>query len=122
MNEKYPGITESARPPGWPGWALAGGALCALAPLLVFITSSLRYLADATPLLTCLAAVGFWWGLWFFRDRPWLRGALLLMGCALMLASVLASLVVVFNSGDMRFEAIQPDTYARFAALLHRHR
>ncbi len=96
---------------GWLWCAFAGGAACLVTPLLVLICSSLRYLSDITLLMAGLTALSFWWGLDFFHNRPRQRTALILL-------SILARLVVVFNTGAMRFAAVQPELYARIADFL----
>lgn len=101
--------------PGWL-WALTWGGLLALfAPLLVFISTSMRYLADVTPMLALLSALGLWWGLRACRAHPWRRGGLILLALALLLVSIAIGLLLNFTNGDQRFAANNPALYQAIA-------
>ncbi|MEM5774854.1 MAG: hypothetical protein AAGU05_07605, partial [Anaerolineaceae bacterium] len=78
---------------------LAGGCVLLFLPLLVFISTSLRYLADVLPFLTLLAAMSLWHGLESMRDRPGLRKLLVTVGVALLGASVLMGVFSAFTIG-----------------------
>ena len=118
-------LQEAAvRPPElrWVWWILAGALLCSLASLLLFISSSMRYLADIAPLLTLLSAMGLWWSLDFFRSRPAASRVLLLLAVLLCLASILISLFANFKNGDKRFETNNPALYHAIAQFFTRGR
>ncbi len=101
--------------PTWLWGMVIGGVLCLFLPLLVFISSSMRYLADVTPLLVLLSALGFWWGLAFFQEHPMLRTALVMAAWGLVLLSILLSLLANLTNGDKRFEANNPALYYAIA-------
>jgi hypothetical protein len=85
------------------------GSLLLLAPLLMFIASSMRYLADAAPLVTVLSALGLWWGLRAAgRVSLGLRAVLAALAVLLVVISLAISLLANFDNGDKRFEANNP--------------
>jgi hypothetical protein len=103
--------------PDWVWAFFIGGALLVFAPLLVFISTSMRYLADITPMLSILSALGFWWAARFFQTRPAVRKWLALAAVILVLISITISLLVNFTNGDKRFVTNNPalyDAIARF--------
>jgi hypothetical protein len=108
-----PGSATGA--PLWVWILLAGGVVLLLAPLLVFISTSMRYLADVLPITVLLAALGYWWGLRFFQNRPWLRRALRGAAFLLILTSVAFGLLVNFTNGDKRFQVNNPALYSAIA-------
>lgn len=120
LNERKPLPPASPAPPGsdlvW--WLVAGGCVLTFAPLLIFISSTMRYLADVAPLAAVLAAMGTWWGLARCSARPGLRGVFILAALALAAAAIYFSLLANFANGDFRFEEINPALYARIAAFL----
>ena len=117
LNERpWPPLQDGDPPaPAWLWVWWVGGAACLLVPLLVFISSSMRYLADAAPALVVLSALGFWRGLLFARGKPFWR-VLLGMGMALVVSlSIAMSLLANFTNGDKRFEANNPALYYALA-------
>jgi hypothetical protein len=112
VNERSMQPTELAHPLLPWAWAMiAGATLCNLASLLVFISSTMRYLADVAPLMTVLTGLCVWWGLGFLGQRPRLRRLLLAAVVVLGLVSVCIGLLVNFNAGNQRFEANNPHLY-----------
>jgi 4-amino-4-deoxy-L-arabinose transferase-like glycosyltransferase len=114
LNERPP----AARPHTASTWLwvwLAGGFACLFAPLLLFTTNSMRYLADVVPLLVLLAALGWWKGLLYVQRQPVWRGFLSLAVLILIVVSIGMSLLVAFGVGDKRFEANNPALYFQLA-------
>jgi hypothetical protein len=99
---------------------IAGATLCNLGALLVFISSTMRYLADVVPLLTVVVGLFIWWSLDFFRQRPGWRRLILIVFVVLGLVSVLTGLFVNFHAGDYRFEANNPHLYEEIARFFTR--
>lgn len=110
-------INERSEPkpivPGerWMWILLAGGAVCLIAPLLMYTYSAMRYLADVVPLLVVLAAMGYW-KIWMgLRGRSFWRGTLSLIFLVLTVVSIIMSLMANFTNGEKRFEANNPALY-----------
>lgn len=101
----------------WVGFLLAGGAVSLLLPLLMFISSSMRYLADVVPVLVILAAIGYWSSWTALRSRTFWRGVLSLAVLLLIISSIVMSLLANFTNGDKRFEANNPALYYHLARL-----
>jgi ABC-type spermidine/putrescine transport system permease subunit II len=90
---------------------LVGGSTLLFLPLLVFISTSLRYLVDVLPVITLLTALSLWWALDLFRDRPFLRRMIILIAVILMLICVLIGTLSGFTLGTTPFEARNPALY-----------
>lgn len=122
LNEKLPTDAHKPSPAFGPlaWWMIAGGCIFTLAPLMVFISSSMRYLADATPLASALAALGCWWGLGRSGDRPGTRYLLLSAALILTIISISFSLLANFANGYQRFEAVNLTLYSNIADLFGR--
>lgn len=102
-------------------WGMSlGGSVCLLAPLLVFITTSMRYLGDVAPMLVLLAALGLWWGLRQAHRSPGLGHMLALAAVLLVLFSISISLLINFGSGEKRFETNNPALYYEIAGFFNR--
>ncbi len=115
-NERLPSPPEPPRPLlTWGWWMIAGAALLNLVSLSVFISSTMRYLADVVPLLTILTGLCLWQELDTLRQKPGFRRLLLAIALILGLASILISLFVNFHVGDNRFEANNPHLYWNIA-------
>lgn len=112
--KEQPGIKSKPEYPllSWYWWMITGAVLCNLGSLLLFISSTMRYLADVVPLMTILSGLCVWWGLNFLKHRPGYRRLLLVMVVILGIASIFIGLLVSFRVGDRRFEAINPQLYA----------
>jgi hypothetical protein len=106
---------EAHQTPSFFWLILYGGALSLFLPLLVFITTSMRYLADAAPFLALTSAVGLWWSLRFFKEHPLPRRAILVSAAVLIIASIAISLLLNLSIGDHRFEANNPELYHALA-------
>jgi hypothetical protein len=116
MNERSRQPVEAAHPLlPWVWWMIAGAVLCNLGFLMVFISSTMRYLADVAPLLTVLTGMCVWWGLGFLRHKPGWRLVLLVVLVVLGMVSVGIGLFVNFHVGDQRFEANNPHLYREIA-------
>lgn len=88
--------------------AAAGGFVLLLGLLSIFISDSMRYLADILWLGTLLAAIGLWYALSISRSRPFIRSTLAWMAVCLVAVSIALSLLVNFTNGDKRFETNNP--------------
>lgn len=99
----------------WAWWMIAGATLLNLGSLLVFISSTMRYLADVAPLMTVLTGLCIWWGLDFLHQRPGLQRLLLAAVVVLGLMSVWIGLFINFRVGDQRFETNNPHLYRAIA-------
>jgi hypothetical protein len=95
----------------WTFWMIAGAVLCNLGSLTIFISSTMRYLADVVPLMTILVGLCVWWGLDFLNRRPGLQRLLLVIVFVLGLVSVLIALFVNFHVSGQRFETNNPHLY-----------
>lgn len=116
VNERAGEPSEPRQPLlAWVQWLVTGAALANLAGLTVFISSTMRYLADVVPLLTVSTAVFIWWELGTLRQRPGQRRLLLAVMLLLGLASVAVAVMLNFHVGDHRFEAINPRLYFNIA-------
>ena len=99
---------------------MVGGALlCSMAVLLLFISSSMRYLADVAPLASLLAALCLWWAVDFLHQRPHLRRLVLWLAAVLGLASLLIGLLINFHNGDQRFQVNNPELYQAIARFFN---
>jgi hypothetical protein len=91
--------------------ALVGSAGLALAPLLVFISASMRYELDFLPTLGLAAAVAAGWGSHKLASRPaerrWFKG--LVAGLSLLTAGM--GLLLGFSGYTNRIEALNPGLY-----------
>jgi hypothetical protein len=99
----------------WSWWMVCGALLCSLGVLLVFISSSMRYLADVVPLAGLLSAICLWWAGDFLQEHPGSRGFILGIAAILGLASILIGLLANFQNGDRRFLANNPELYQAIA-------
>ncbi len=100
-----------------------GGALLAFFTILIFIFSTMRYLADATPLLVVVAAIGWYWTAHQLRaspSHPYWRVLLHLAAVMLIVVSISISLLAAFQAPDQRFMANNPRLYAQIAAFFTR--
>ena len=92
---------------------LAGGSVFLFAFLLVFISTSLRYLADVIPILTLLTALCVGWGLAFLEKWPVVRLGLFVLVFLLLAISVLIGLLSSFTAGDVPFAIRNPSLFFR---------
>jgi len=99
--------------------ACAGAALINIALLLVFISSSMRYLNDAYFLLFLLSAYGLWWGWERWKSRPAAKFLLPGIFCGLALISLVIGLLGNFQNGDKLFEANNPALYGAIARFFN---
>jgi hypothetical protein len=99
--------------------AAGGAALINTALLLVFISSSMRYLNDAYFMLFLLAAYGFWWGWQGLRRSTTWRIIFLTAFLLLVIASLAIGMLGNFQNGDKLFEANNPDLYRRLAGFFN---
>lgn len=102
----------------WCWWMVAGAVICSFASLLLFISSTMRYLADVVPLMTVLSGLSIWWGLGFLKKSPGYRRLLLTLVVVLGLVSISIGLLVSFQVGPHRFEMNNPQLYGAIVSFL----
>jgi hypothetical protein len=102
----------------WIAVTLTGTTLLAFAPVLLFITATMRYLGDAVPLLVLLSTLGFWMGVGTLEKKPGLNGFFGTAVVGLMLYSMIVSLLLAVTGYDMRFEHLNPVLFERLTRLL----
>jgi hypothetical protein len=100
----------------WTFATLCGAGLLAFAPILFFITSNMRYLADPVPTLVILSILGFWQGVEALTDRPTLRRIFIALVVILVAYSAMVSLLLAVTGNEARFENLNP---ALFEKLTH---
>jgi len=99
---------------------LTSGSLMLLGTLLLFISPSMRYLADVVPILTLLAALGFWQARVRLKNCPLLCGSITVLLLAAVLVTVIFGVLVGFSTGDKRLETNNPALYYQIASWLSR--
>ena len=99
----------------WLAGLCLGGVLAAFAPVLIYIFSTMRYLADVTPLLAMSGFCGWNWTSAQLKDRPYWRLVLDLIATVLILASLAIGLLAVLQSPEQRLLAHNPQLYAQIA-------
>lgn len=92
---------------------LLGGSIMVFSPLMIFISASMRYLADVLPMLTLLTAFSLWWGLDFFEQRPRWRGFLVFLALVLFTAGICFGIFGNFITGDNLIEMRNPELYRK---------
>jgi hypothetical protein len=107
--------TAGGNPPKGLWIIILGGAFFTFLPDMVFISSSMRYLADFVPFFTILTAMCLWWAYGFFVCHPAWKRILLLLAVVLVVITLLLGLLINFHNGDKRFEANNPALYAAIA-------
>lgn len=119
-----PRPAREAGPPERAGWSwlaacLAGAALLEAGVLLVYVASSMRYLADLAPTWIALAGlvVGRAWGA--SAGPPWKRAALAAawLGAASLTAAI--GLLVGVTGYHGLFEDLNPALYEQLRGLFH---
>lgn len=105
------------RPAVWLGWMVAGGFLCNLAFLAFFISSTMRYEAEFTPLLTILTLICLGGAATFLRDRPRLLNLVLFLTITLIMVSILIGLLANFQNGEHIFRNSNPALYQAIKGL-----
>lgn len=101
----------------WTAVVLLGAALLAFIPILLFIVTTMRYLADCIPILMVLSAFGFWHGGRVLANRRWALALYQLVGACLGAITVILSLLLAITSYAARFEHLNPalfDLLTRF--------
>jgi len=100
-------------------WLLAGAVVFNFGLLLVFITSTMRYLADVAPLLTLLAGLCLWWALCYLGKPGWKR-LLLALFIILGLASIFIGMIASLHIVEQRFETNNPALFHTVAHFFSR--
>ena len=99
----------------WAGWMAAGGVVCNLAVLTLFVTTSMRYEADVTVLLTVLIGICIGWTTAFLNARPRLQKSFLWVSAALCILSIIISLLINFQNVGNIFVKSNPQLYSAIA-------
>ena len=102
----------------WTAFLLSGALLLALAPVLLFVTTSMRYLGDAVPLMTVLAALGFWLAARELAGKPAARGWFVILVVVLAIYSIVVSWLLAVTGYQARFEHLNPVLFDQLTHLL----
>ena len=81
------------------------------APILLFISSSMRYLADVSSMAALVTCLGFWWLQEQCDNKPIMRTFLNVTLVVLIVYGVVVSILVNFTNGDKRFLTHNPALY-----------
>ena len=114
--KETPVLHEAEPRPGLPNWMwvmLIGGFLTVFLVDMMYLFSTMRYLADYYPLLlitTCLLLMGVIERSRYSRLN---RGLLLIAICLLSAATIVISLFINFTAGDRRMLNENPELYTR---------
>jgi hypothetical protein len=95
-----------------------GGVISLFAPILVFVSSSMRYLADVSSIATLAGCLGFWWLYERWDNKLALRTFLIVTMVGLIVYGVVISILVNFTNGDRRFLTHNPALYTLIRQLL----
>lgn len=101
--------------PVWLWWMLAGAGFVAFITNMMFVMTTMRYLADFTPLWVMATCLGVMQALESTRNSKAARFILLVIVTATCLATVIISLFINFTCGDRRMERSNPELYEKLA-------
>ena len=101
----------------WTTFTLTGTLLCAFGPVLLYMTSYMRYLADGVPLLVLLATLGFWQGAQYLIKMPGFQRLFVLLVVLLVLMSAVISLLLAVTGYEARFEHLNPVLFDQLTRL-----
>lgn len=87
------------------------GPVFLFAPLLIFISTSLRYLVDVLPAVTLMIAVGFWWTISFFNENKGRKRFLVAIAMILLCMSISTGWLSGFTVGGSDFQARNPQAF-----------
>ena len=119
LNESTPHYFRRSNFPAKRIWIiLLSGIIGGILPIVLYIGSTMRYLADFAPLLVILLAIIIWRGWDHLQNRPILEGSFIFLLILLILTSIIISLLVNFFSN--RFEVNNPDLYYLIVRKLSR--
>lgn len=104
----------------WTIFTLTGTLLLAFGPVLLYMTSSMRYLADGVPLLVLLATLGFWQGAQSLTKMPGFHRLFVLLVVLLTLMSAVISLLLAVTGYEARFEHLNPVLFDQLTRLFMR--
>jgi hypothetical protein len=92
----------------WTAALIVGSSVLAFAPLLLFISATMRYLGDVVPMLVLASTFGFMQGASSFPQKPFKRNSFFLLGFISMLYSIIVSFLFSFTGCDYRIEKLNP--------------
>ena len=102
----------------WTAFTLSGASLLAFGPILLFIVATMRYLADAVPLIVLTSTLGFWQGTQFLKKKPASKRWFLLLVIVLTAMSAVISCLLAVTSYDARFEKLNPILFDHLTRML----
>lgn len=100
----------------WICLILSGMALIAIAQLLTFFYATMRYSADATPILSILALMGFWFGYQAVSPNRFLRFTYCSIGILLAGITMMVPNLLAFRASE-RFDTYSPQVLPALDAL-----
>jgi hypothetical protein len=92
----------------WTAFMLAGSAILAFAPILVYIAGMMRFLGDVIPLLVLLSTFGLFMGRQYFEGKPTSVFWFNILVVILTFYSIAASLLLAVTGAEARFEYLNP--------------
>jgi hypothetical protein len=101
----------------WSVLALSLTGLFTLAPILVFISSSMRYVEDAVPALVLLSTIGIWQAIRSLSGRRFSRTSLLSMVFIICLISIIFGLLLGISSHAHRFITYNQGLYDQLSQI-----
>jgi len=92
----------------WLAVSLSGATLLAFSTLLVYLVTTMRYLADMVILATLTSTLGFFLGLRHLADHPGWRRLFVIFVILLTLLSVVVAVLLAITGYEARFEKLNP--------------
>ncbi|HEY2982007.1 MAG TPA: hypothetical protein VGJ22_12560 [Anaerolineales bacterium] len=102
----------------WIVLSLAAYVLLEFGALLLFFYSTMRYIADISPMLTVLALIGFWQGYEFIEKRVVWRQLYSTAALILIVASIVIPNLLAVSSSNNRFRRLNPELLERIDAMI----
>lgn len=107
--------------PSWIVWLVAGAVLTQLFTSLIFVMTTMRYLADFTPLLVLSTGLLVFYGYTRLGVRIGWRRFLSMVTFFLCVASISIGLLTNMQGADKRFEANNPQLYSELVDFFGYH-
>lgn len=106
--------------PQWMWWMLAGAGFVAFLTNMMFVMTTMRYLADFTPLWVIVTCLGVMQAIESARHSKPIRFLLLGALTVTCLVTIVISLFINFTCGDHRMEKGNPRLYEKLVELFQR--
>lgn len=105
---------------GLPGIAvlLTGATLLLLAPISLFVSASMRHMADFAPVMILLATVGFWQAYLAWQRRVNLRRLVVWVAFVLASLSISMGILLAMTGFEGRFERLNPELFNQLSHWL----